>query len=145
MLLRRVLRRHLVRVSIETEVLRRVLRRGVLQKALRRRLEGRNTPFRRVRPPSRAPYFLFPNPAKFPANFLWSLPTKKSRKFHRRASLQARRANKGKRNPKLRETKKKRKKKKMQKSKARWGNSLPLYLLASLFGGSNTRVSKRVC
>ena len=30
MLLRRVLRRRLVRVSIETEVLRRVLRRGVV-------------------------------------------------------------------------------------------------------------------
>ena len=56
MLLRRVLRRRLVRVSMETEVLRRVLRRrGVFSKALRRRLEGRNTPFRRVRPPSRAP------------------------------------------------------------------------------------------
>ena len=41
-LLRRVLRRRLVRVSVETQV-------------LRRRLEGRSTPFRRVRPPSRAP------------------------------------------------------------------------------------------
>ena len=36
-LLRRVLRRHLVRASIETEVLRRVLRKGVCH---RRRLEG---------------------------------------------------------------------------------------------------------
>ena len=54
MLLRRVLRRRLVRVSIETEVLRRVLRRGG---CYRRRLEGRSTPFRRVRPPSRAPYW----------------------------------------------------------------------------------------
>ena len=53
-LLIRVLGRRLVRVSIllETEVLRRVLRRGG---CYRRRLEGRNTPFRRVRPPSRAP------------------------------------------------------------------------------------------
>ena len=54
MLLRRVLRRRLVRVLIETEVLRRVLRRG--GGCYRRRLEGRNMPFRRVRPPSRAPY-----------------------------------------------------------------------------------------
>ena len=53
-LLRKVLGRRLVRVSIETEVLRRVLRRG--GGCYRRRLEGRNTPFRRVRPPSRAPY-----------------------------------------------------------------------------------------
>ena len=42
MLLRRVLRRPPVRVSIETEVLRRVLRTGG---CYRRRLEGRNTPF----------------------------------------------------------------------------------------------------
>ena len=53
MRLRRVLRRRLVRASIETEVLRRVLRR---EGCYRRRLEGRNTPFRRVRPPSRVPY-----------------------------------------------------------------------------------------
>ena len=52
MLLRRVLRRRLVRASIEPKVLR-VLRRGG---CYRRRLEGRNTPFRRARPPSRAPY-----------------------------------------------------------------------------------------
>ena len=53
MLLRRVLRRRLVRVSIETEVLRRVLRRGggVIQgayKALRRQkhaLSQSTTPF----------------------------------------------------------------------------------------------------
>ena len=51
MLLRRVLRRRLVRASIKTEVLRRVLRRGRVIEGL----EGRNTPFRRVRPPSRAP------------------------------------------------------------------------------------------
>ena len=50
-------RRRLVRASIETQVLRRVLStEGVFLKALRRRLEGRSTPFRRVRPPSRAPY-----------------------------------------------------------------------------------------
>ena len=65
MLLRRVLRRHLVRISTERGVLRRVLRRGaVLGRVLRRGavLEGaeealrrQNTPFRRVRPPSRAP------------------------------------------------------------------------------------------
>ena len=50
MLLRRVLGRRLVRVSIETEVLRRVLRRGggVLEKALRRQkhaLSQSTTPF----------------------------------------------------------------------------------------------------
>ena len=44
-LLRRVLRRDLVRASIDTEVLR-------LEGAY---LERRNTPFRRVRPPLRAP------------------------------------------------------------------------------------------
>ena len=39
--------------------LRRVLRRErFIEGALRRCLEGRNTSFRRVRPPSRAPYFL---------------------------------------------------------------------------------------
>ena len=55
-LLRRVLRRHLVKVSVETEVLRRVLRGGGLsEKALRGCLEGRNMPFRRARPPLRAP------------------------------------------------------------------------------------------
>ena len=52
MLLRRVLRKRLVRVSIETEVLRRG---GGVIEALRRRLEGRNTLFRRVRPPLSAP------------------------------------------------------------------------------------------
>ena len=53
-LLRRIPRRRLVRVSIETGVfLRRVLRRGACH---RRRLEGRNMPFRRVRPPLRAHY-----------------------------------------------------------------------------------------
>ena len=37
-------------------VLRRVLRRGSKKGLSRRRVEGRNTPFRRVRPRSRAPY-----------------------------------------------------------------------------------------
>ena len=45
MCLRRVLGRRLVEVSVGTEVLRRVLRRGGV---IRRRLEGRNTPFLRV-------------------------------------------------------------------------------------------------
>ena len=39
-------------------VLRRVLRRGSKKGLSRRRIEGRNTPFRRVRPPSRAPYII---------------------------------------------------------------------------------------
>ena len=52
MLLRRVLRRHLVRVFGKDKVLRRVLRRGAVIEGA---LEGRNTPFRRVRPPSCAP------------------------------------------------------------------------------------------
>ena len=45
-LLRRLLRRHLVRVAVRTGAFRRVLRRGggIV-------IEGRNTPFRRVRPP----------------------------------------------------------------------------------------------
>ena len=55
--LRRVLRRRLVRVSVRTGVLRRVLRRGGVIEGTRC-LEGRNTPFRRARPPSRAPYSL---------------------------------------------------------------------------------------
>ena len=55
-LLRRVLRRCLVRVSEGHGVLRKVLRGGLSQKALIRSLEGRNTPFRRARTPSRAPY-----------------------------------------------------------------------------------------
>ena len=59
MLLRRVLRRRFVRAPIETKVLRRILRRGG---CYRRRLEGRNTPFRGVRPPSRAPYCRGPKP-----------------------------------------------------------------------------------
>ena len=57
MLLRRVLRRRLVRVSIQTEVLRRVLRRGCVtegaQKVLRRQkhaLSQSTTPFARRKP-----------------------------------------------------------------------------------------------
>ena len=59
MLLRRALRRHLVRVSIERQ---RFLE-GFLEGGgcYRRRLEGRNTPFRRVRPPSRDPWSIAGN------------------------------------------------------------------------------------
>ena len=53
MLLRKVLRRHLVRVSAGTEVLRRVLRR---ERFIEVAEKAETRPFRRVRPPSRASY-----------------------------------------------------------------------------------------
>ena len=57
MLLRRVLRKRLVRVSIQTEVFRRVLRRGGVfegaQKALRRQKHALS----QSTTPSRAPYY----------------------------------------------------------------------------------------
>ena len=52
-LLKRVLRRCLLRISVGIEVLRRGFLEG--EGCHRRRLEGRSTPFRRARPPLRAP------------------------------------------------------------------------------------------
>ena len=83
--------------SVKTRFLEGFLEGSVSYKALRRCLEGRNTSFRRVRPPSRAPYFSMRSDTQaVPAfhctaptvSYLWPTKTELSRKVSENRKIQ---------------------------------------------------------